>query len=190
MRVFVLDRDRQPLDPCHQARARKLLKAGRAAIFRQEPFTIILKDRALADSVVHPHRIKLDPGSRTTGVALLNESMATVLWGREIAHRGQTIHLRMVARAALRRGRRFRHTRYRKPRFLNRHPAPCVVCGENARHAYKTCRLHAGQRPGATAATRRLPPSLESRVANVETRGTAVDPADPGRGDLHGTRTL
>ena len=169
MRVFVLDKNGQPLDPCHPARARKLLKSGRAAVFRREPFTIILKDRELTNSVVHPHRVKLDPGSRRTGVALMNESTGTVMWGAEIEHRGTVIHLRMIARSALRRGRRHRHTRHRAPRFLNRHPAPCVVCGRNARHGHKTCRLHVGIRPEAPAVSRRLPPSLESRVANVQT---------------------
>ena len=57
-RVFVLSSDREPLDPCHPARARKLLKQGRAAVLRKYPFTIILKDRTAAKSVVHPHRVK------------------------------------------------------------------------------------------------------------------------------------
>lgn len=169
MRVFVLDKNRQPLDPCHPARARKLLKAGRAAIFRRYPYTIILQDRELANSTVHPHRVKLDPGSRTTGVALLNDSTNTVVWGAEIEHRGTFIHLRMIARACLRRSRRNRTTRYRAPRFRNRHPAPCIVCGKNARHGHKTCRLHRRVRPETPAATRHLPPSLESRLSNVET---------------------
>ena len=169
MRVFVFDKNQEPLDPCRPARARRLLRAGRAAIFRRQPFTIILKDRELANSVVHPHRIKLDPGSRTTGVALLNESTGAVVWGAEIEHRGALIHLRMTARAALRRGRRHRHTRHRAPRFLNRHPGPCAVCGKNARHGHKTCGLHARIRPETPVAVRRLPPSLESRVANMET---------------------
>lgn len=169
MRVFVLDKNRQPLDPCHPARARKLLKAGRAAVFRRYPYTIILKDRDIANSVVHPHRVKLDPGSRTTGVALLNENTNTVVWGGEIEHRGAHIHLRMIARASQRRSRRNRTTRYRAPRFRNRHPAPCIVCGENARRKHKTCRLHTRVRSEFQSVARRLPPSLESRIANVET---------------------
>ncbi len=169
MRVFVLDNNGRPLDPCHPARARNLLKAGRAVVFRRFPFTIILKDRDLGHSTVHPHRVKLDPGGRTTGVALMNENTGIVIWGAEIEHRGAQIHLRMTARASLRRARRNRKTRHRAPRFLNRHPAPCVVCGKNARHGHKTCRLHTQTRPCAPVAPRRLPPSLESRVANVET---------------------
>ena len=56
MYVFVLDKNRQPLDPCHPARARELLKAGKAAVFRRYPFTIVLKDRTVKNSSVHPHR--------------------------------------------------------------------------------------------------------------------------------------
>ena len=44
-RVLVLSSTKQPLMPCHPARARDLLKKGRAAVFRRYPFTIILKDR-------------------------------------------------------------------------------------------------------------------------------------------------
>ncbi|MEK7277879.1 MAG: RRXRR domain-containing protein, partial [Chloroflexota bacterium] len=60
--VFVLSSDRQPLDPCHPARARKLLRAGRAAVYRRYPFTLLLKDRTAAESVTHAHTVKIDPG--------------------------------------------------------------------------------------------------------------------------------
>jgi hypothetical protein len=75
MRVFVLDKNRKPLDPCcaARARARELLGKGRAAIFRMRPFTIILKDRTTEESVVHEHRLKIDPGSKTTGMVVLQE---------------------------------------------------------------------------------------------------------------------
>lgn len=42
--VFVVDKNRTPLDPVHPGRARFLLKAGHAAILRHYPFTIMLKD--------------------------------------------------------------------------------------------------------------------------------------------------
>ena len=44
-RVFVLDKNKNPLMPCHSARGRQLLTRGKAAVFRQYPFTIILKER-------------------------------------------------------------------------------------------------------------------------------------------------
>ena len=73
MNVFVLDKDHKPLMPCHPARARKMLKAGRARVHRLHPFTIRLVDRALAESEVQPVLVKLDPGSRETGIAVVRE---------------------------------------------------------------------------------------------------------------------
>lgn len=47
--VFVLSNTKKPLMPCRPARARQLLTAGKAAVYRMQPFTIILKDRADGD---------------------------------------------------------------------------------------------------------------------------------------------
>lgn len=120
-RVLVLDHDRNPLMPCHSARARALLRAGKAAIFRRQPFTIILKERVGGDT--QPVQIKLDPGSKTTGIALnarFQRGMTTI-WGAELTHRGLRIKLLLLARReTVRRGRRNRHTRYRPARFDNR----------------------------------------------------------------------
>jgi hypothetical protein len=41
-RVFVLDADWRPLMPCRPARARLLLTQRRAAVFRRQPFTVVL----------------------------------------------------------------------------------------------------------------------------------------------------
>jgi 5-methylcytosine-specific restriction endonuclease McrA len=140
MRVFVLDKNRQPLDPCSPARARYLLAKRRAAVVRRFPFTIILKDRTLAQSQVHPHRLKIDPGSMVSGIAVVQEQTAQVVFAAEIDHRGAAIKAALDKRRAIRRGRRSRKTRYRPARFHNR-------------------RRRAGW----------LPPSLESRLANVLT---------------------
>src|SRR5881396_3139654 len=100
MSVFVLDTDRQPLDPCHPARARELLGQGHASVFRRYPFTIILHDRKREDSVVHEHRLKIDPGSKTTGLALL--AGARVIWAAELTHRGQRIKDALCSRRGIR----------------------------------------------------------------------------------------
>ncbi|MBV8078143.1 MAG: HNH endonuclease [Planctomycetaceae bacterium] len=140
MQVIVLDTNRKPLDPCSPARARILLAKGRAAVFRTYPFTIILKDRKVEDSVVHEHRVKIDPGSKTTGIAVVRETTGQVVAAVEVEHRGQTIKAALADRAVLRGRRRARKTRSRKPRFDNR------------------------TRPEGW-----LAPSLESRLANVMT---------------------
>jgi 5-methylcytosine-specific restriction endonuclease McrA len=116
--VFVLDSTKQPLDPCHEARARALLRRRKAAIFKRYPFTIILTDRVGGN--VSNHRLKLDPGSNTTGVAILQESTGRVVFAAEVTHRGPAIRSALLARKAVRRSRRQRHTRYRPARFLNR----------------------------------------------------------------------
>jgi hypothetical protein len=86
MRVFVLDKNLKPLDPCDPARARELLQKGRAKVFKCYPFTIALQDRTVEDSVTHPHRIKIDPGSKTTGIAVVQEETGRVTNALEISH--------------------------------------------------------------------------------------------------------
>jgi len=117
--VFVMDQDRKPLDPVHPGRARFLLSAGHAAVLLRYPFTIILKDRK-PDAEPQPLRVKLDPGSKTTGVAVVNDVTGQVVWAAELAHRGDQVQAKLADRRAQRRGRRQRHTRYRQPRFNNR----------------------------------------------------------------------
>jgi 5-methylcytosine-specific restriction endonuclease McrA len=119
-RVFVVDRSHQPLMPCQPARARELLRKGRALIHRLHPFTIRLKVQTGRQT--QPLTLKLDPGSRTTGLALVRETPNTThaLWLAELTHRGATIHKRLIRRRAFRRRRRTATLRYRAPRFHNR----------------------------------------------------------------------
>ena len=132
--VFVLDTNKTPLNPCTPGMARSLLKAGKAAVFRQYPFTIILKkavrpplrfpqrtqahQEAVETKQVKQCQLKLDPGSQTTGIAILQDKK--LIWGAELTHRGQQIKDSLESRRSLRRGRRARKTRYRQPTFLNR----------------------------------------------------------------------
>ena len=117
MLVFVLSKDKTPLSPCHPARARKLLAQKRAALYKRFPFTIVLREET-ATEVVQQHRLKIDPGAKKTGLALLQGER--VVWAAEVEHRGFQVKEALESRRALRRGRRNRKTRYRKPRFLNR----------------------------------------------------------------------
>lgn len=118
-KVFVLDTNKNPLDPVHPSYARLLLKAGKAAVWRRYPFTIILK-HTIPALQIEPVRVKLDAGSKTTGIAVLNETSGEVVFAAELSHRGHKITEALDTRRAMRRSRRARHTRYRKPRFDNR----------------------------------------------------------------------
>ncbi len=138
--VFVLDKNRKPLMPCHPARARELLRKGKAAVFRRYPFTIILKEREGGD--VQNTTFKIDPGSKQTGMVLVADFQRgkRVIWAGVLEHRGQQIKAALDSRSALRKGRRARHTRYRPARYNNR------------------------RKPDGW-----LPPSLLSRVENIWT---------------------
>jgi len=139
-RVFVLDKNKQPLMPYNPARARQLLKSGKVAVYRCYPFTIILKDREGGDT--QPVQIKIDPGSKTTGIAIVVEFKRGLccVWAGELTHRGQSIRDGLLSRRQLRRGRRTRKLRYRQARFDNRKRSDGW-----------------------------LPPSLVSRVYNIQT---------------------
>ena len=139
-RVLVIDKNKKALMPCHPARARELLTSGKAAVHRRFPFTIILKEREGGET--QPVAPKIDPGSKTTGLALVADFQrgTCVIWAAELTHRGQAIRDALLSRSQQRRSRRARHTRYRPARFSN-------------------CRRNAAW----------LPPSLKSRIDNIWT---------------------
>lgn len=137
--VFVVDTNKQPLNPIHPGHARLLLKAGKAVVLKRYPFTLILK-ASVQQPQIQPLRLKLDPGSRTTGIAIVNDQSGQVLFAAELSHRGDAIKKALDSRRAVRRNRRARHTRYRKPRFDQRR------CAKGW-----------------------LAPSLRSRVCHIET---------------------
>jgi 5-methylcytosine-specific restriction endonuclease McrA len=137
--VLVVDHKREPCAPVQPGRARHLLTRGRAAVYRRYPFALILREGDQREEPA-PLRLKIDPGSKTTGLALLNDATGQVVWAAELTQRGQQVKARLDHRRMCRRSHRQRHTRYRPSRFLNR-------------------RRRAGW----------LPPSLESRIANTVT---------------------
>ena len=116
--VFVLDKSKKPLDMISHAKARILLKNRLAVVHKIYPFTIRLKDNSavLKD---RSYTVKLDPGSRHTGVAIVDDKDAVVML-TEIEHRGHVIKRNLDSRRAVRHNRRNRNTRYRPARFLNR----------------------------------------------------------------------
>ena len=118
-RVFVLDKNKQPLMPCTPARARKLLARQKAAVYKRYPLTIILKEREGGDC--QPIQHKIDQGSKTTGIALVANFQRgkTVIFAANLNHRGHSISQNLRTRAAIRRSRRARKRRYRKPKWTN-----------------------------------------------------------------------
>ncbi len=144
MSVFVLDQHKQSLMPCSEKRARLLLSRKRAVVHRVMPFTIRLKDRCVEGCHLQPVALKLDPGSKTTGIALARIEQTEqgeihhAMHLAELAHRGENVHKAMQQRARYRRRRRSVNLRYRQPQPLNR-----------------------------SRGQGWLPPSLRSRIGNV-----------------------
>ena len=89
--------------PCTPARARLLLEQNKAAVWRRYPFTLILRV-ARPDAITQPLRLKIDPGSRTSGLAVTNDATGEVVWATELTHRGEQVHKALQKRAAVRRG--------------------------------------------------------------------------------------
>ena len=65
------------------------------------------------------YTVKLDPGSKHTGIAIVDDTNNVVMLA-EIEHRGHLIKKDLNSRKTVRRSRRQRNTRYRPARFLNR----------------------------------------------------------------------
>ena len=120
MAVFVMGKKGKPLMPCSEKRARLLLDRVRAVVVRLYPFTIRLKDRQ--DGDLQPLSLKIDPGSKTTGLALVRDAAngIAILNLFELMHRGRKISEALTARRQMRRRRRGANLQYRAPRFLNR----------------------------------------------------------------------
>lgn len=114
---MVLDTNKQPLDPTTPANARRLLSTKQASVFKMFPFTIILH-KEIKETVTPSVELKLDPGSKVTGIALVKDDK--IIWGADLKHRGSLISDSLTSRRQIRSGRRARHTWYRPARFDNR----------------------------------------------------------------------
>ena len=83
MYVYVRNLDGTALMPCTPAKARKLLRTGKAKISTHRPFTIQLTWKC--EGQVQPITCGIDKGSSTTGLACVGNSQ--VLLAAEIHHR-------------------------------------------------------------------------------------------------------
>ena len=116
--VLVIDKHKKPCNTISNAYARRLLFKKQAVIHKRFPFTIRLKnDNAVLKN--NSYVVKIDPGSRTTGIAVVDDKDSVVMLA-ELEHRGHVIKRNMDSRRAVRCHRRNRKTRYRPARFLNR----------------------------------------------------------------------
>ena len=116
-KVFVIDKKGKPLLPTHPARARKLLREGKAKVKRVVPFCIQLK--RVIENPVACFTIGIDDGAKNVGVAVVNEKTKEVVFRGTIKLR-QDVSRKIMQRSQYRRNRRCRKVRHRKARFRNR----------------------------------------------------------------------
>ena len=103
--------------PCSPAKARLLLKEKKAIVARRTPFTIQLT--IATGEAKQPVSLGVDAGYKHVGLSASTEKAE--LYASEVELRQDVSDL-LSARRALRQSRRNRKTRYRAPRFDNRHP--------------------------------------------------------------------
>lgn len=117
--VAVVTSTGKPLMPTSAYRARKLLKKGRAVIFKYRPyFTIQLVDRA--DGEVQEVEYKSDTGSVHVGISVCTEKKELLSEQRDLLENEPEHHNDRKKNRRTRRNRK----RYRKPRFDNRKKKP------------------------------------------------------------------
>ena len=114
MLVYVLSKNGKPLMPCKPAKARKLLKAGKATVVKRTPFTIQLNWET--EEQVQNVVLGVDTGYKNVGLSAMTEKEE--LFSSEVK-------LRTDIPKLLSEKRQYRRTRrnrlwYRPARFLNR----------------------------------------------------------------------
>ncbi|WP_243147314.1 RNA-guided endonuclease IscB [Scytonema sp. UIC 10036] len=119
--VFVFSKNGKILKPTTPARARILQSIGKAKKLKSFPFTLIL-DKDVDENVESYLELRIDPGSRYTGMSLVDLNKNEVVWAMELEHRGLAIKMELIKRAGVRRSRRTRRLRYRKKRFDRKKP--------------------------------------------------------------------
>lgn len=117
--LLVIDANKVPLKPCQAVRARILQSKGKANLLRH--WGVLILNTTVTSSVPPYLELRVDPGSKKTGFALVDPATNTAVWGMELEHRGAAISQGLLKRAGFRRTRRAQR-RYRQARFNRRKP--------------------------------------------------------------------
>ncbi len=114
MLIYVLNKDGKPLMPCSPAKARILLKQGKANVVKRTPFTIQLLYGS--SSYTQPVTLGVDSGYKHVGVSAITNKKE--LFSAEVELRTDIVD--KLTEKRMYRGQKRNRLWYRKPRFLNR----------------------------------------------------------------------
>ena len=162
-KVLVVGLTYVPLMPTTPAKARRLLKEGKAEVYCKRPFTIHLLYKT--GCATQPTTPGIDTGSQHIGIAVIRQDQdsenGTVLIKTDVELRSSMEKRKLMeARATLRRGRRYRKTRYRHPKFkFTTKRVYSEKPDKNGKHWHKLPNDIQTKRPEGW-----LPPSIESKV--------------------------
>lgn len=114
--VYVISKQGHPLMPTKRyGFVRRTLKQGKAKVVKRCPFMIQLLYGT--GSEVQDLTLGIDAGSKHIGVSVTSETRE--IYASEVELRNDIVN-NLSTRRECRTGRRYRKTRYRKPRFQNR----------------------------------------------------------------------
>lgn len=149
--VIALDKNKRPLGFLTERRCRILMEKKRAVVYRFYPSVVILMD-VDARKIEHlpAYRIKIDPGAKYTGLAIVGEDTNELVYAMQIEHRGEQIKKNLDTRRGARRNRRSRETGYRKAKW-----------GNNTKKKDVHLQYDSNREKGW------LPPSVKSTVDNI-----------------------
>lgn len=162
MKVYVIGYNGLGLAPTTPRKARILLKSGKAEVTFRQPFTIRLLYKT---GCAHPElAIGIDTGSQHIGVAVVDRRKAQVLSKEEYELRSSMEKRKLLeTRKTYRRGRRYRKTRYRHPKFCPKTKRVHVEKGFK-----KKGTIHHWKKETNEFSSKRqagwLPPSIQSKL--------------------------
>ena len=131
--VPVLDKNKKPLMPCSEKRARKLMERGEAKPYWCKGVFCIILQKDPSDNQLQDICVGIDPGSKFEGFSVKSETHTLL----NIQTEAKTdVKKKVESRAALRRNRRGRKTRNRKCRY-NRSVANFLAPSTKSRWEYK-----------------------------------------------------
>ena len=117
--VIALDKNKRPVGFLTEKRCRKLFEQKRAVRYRMFPMVVILKDidvRTFTQPLPE-YRLKIDPGAKYDGFAIIDPVRDTVVFTLQVEHRAGQVKQNLDTRRQARRNRRSRETVYRKNKF-------------------------------------------------------------------------
>ena len=116
--VILIDRNKHPVGFTTEGHLRRLCEERRAVIYRVFPTVAILKDKKAEDmDGLRTYRIKIDPGAKHTGIAIVCNETDEAVFFMQIAHRGEQIKHALTTRQQARRNRRNREKGYRRCKY-------------------------------------------------------------------------